>query len=113
MSDQGPWDPGDDAYNGRVSLDDGGEDPSSHTTLSLQQGASRQADGRTEQTLDAYESIGSGALHQMQATPVSGVASIDGAQNPPFVTPTEVGRVHQQRAGAAYGCATCRLSPLF
>ena len=34
MADRGPWDPDDDAYNERVSLDDGGEknkDPSSHT----------------------------------------------------------------------------------
>ena len=65
MADRGPWDPDDDAYDERVSLDDGGEDPPSDTTLSLQRGTSRQADGRTEQTLGAYESIGSGALRQL------------------------------------------------
>ena len=66
-----------------------------------ERGAPRQADGRIGQTPDAYESIGSGALPQMQATPFSGVASIDGTQQPPFVTPTERERVHQQRTGAA------------
>ena len=35
MADQGPWDPGDDAYNGRVSLDDGGEDPPSDRAVGL------------------------------------------------------------------------------